>query len=79
MNFFRTLRRSDLRYDDLKAVMLRRRVRVCDRDDIPPESELVAFVESLNDDQFHDMLVICGAFVAKARGYDVFNQPHPPD
>jgi hypothetical protein len=78
MNFFRTLRASAASYDELKAVMLRRRAPVSDRVDLPPESELVAFVESLDDDQFHVLLVICGAFMAKARGWDVFNLPHPP-
>lgn len=78
MNFFRMLRNSATDWNELRDVMLRRRAEAAQRMDIPPEAELIGYVESLNDDDFHRTLVICGAFMAKARGYDVFNLPHPP-
>lgn len=79
MNFFRTLQRSHASFEILRNEMVRRRFALESRRDIPPEPELVEFVHALSDDDFHKLLVVCGAFMAKARGYDVFNLPHPPD
>lgn len=78
MNFFRTLRAKAETFNELRDVMVRRRYAQESRTDIPPESELIHFVERLSDEDFHNLLVVCGAFMAKARGYDVFNLPHPP-
>lgn len=78
MNFFRTLQATAASFEPLRDVMLRRRFAQPDRCDIPPQADLIAFIEQLTDDEFHMLLVVCGAFMAKARGLDVFNLPHPP-
>lgn len=78
MNFFRTLQATSASYTDLRDAIIRRRYEQPDRRDIPPQAELIAFVEKLDADDFHRLLIICGAFMAKARGYDVFSLPHPP-
>lgn len=78
MNFFRTLQQSGRSFTALRDAILRRRFAQPDRSDIPPELDLIAFVDGLSDDDFHRLLVVCGAFMAKARGMDPFNLPHPP-
>lgn len=78
MNFFRTLQASRASWDDLKAAILRRRAPYWNRRDLPAEADLIAFIDRLDDEDFHRLLVICGAFMAKSRGWDVFNLPHPP-
>lgn len=79
MNFFRTIQAQATSWKALRDAMIRRRMACEHRRDLPSEEDLLAFLARLDDDDFHRLLVITGAFMAKARGYDVFTLPHPPE